>query len=212
MAEPVAERIPYGSAAARRRVADRVGRHLRAGGIVAYPTETVYGLGCSLHDPGLRRLAAFKGDRPFLLLIGGPEDAPALEWTPAAHRLAERFWPGPLTLALDARPGSYPPQVVGPDGAVAVRHSPHPGVADLLAASGGPVTSTSANAPGAPPARSAAGAAAVAGSIEGIIVLDGGELPPGPPSTIVRCGAGPVRILREGVIGRDAIQAHVEVE
>lgn len=212
MADPVSEVIAYGSAADRRRAAARVEAHLRAGGIVAYPTETVYGLGCALRDQALRRLAAFKGDRPFLLLIAAPDDAQGLEWTPAARRLAERFWPGPLTLALDARPGFYPPQVVGPDGAVAVRHSPHPAVADLIEASGGPVTSTSANAPGAPPARSAPEAAAVAGAIEGSLVLDGGDLPPGSPSTIVRCGPGPVRIVREGVIGRDAIQAHVEVE
>ena len=127
-----------------------------------------------------------------------------------SRALAASFWPGPLTLALTAPEGRFPPQVVGSDGAVAVRVSPHPAVTDVLAAAGGPVTSTSANRPGQPPARTA-GAAAAGAEIPGLLVLDGGELPPALPSTIVRCGPGPVRILREGVIDREALERVVEV-
>lgn len=204
--------VAYGTPEARAAVAGRVREHLGGDGIIAYPTETVYGLGCTLRDVALRRLAAFKGDRPFLLLIPDPGSVEGLAWSPAALRLAELFWPGPLTLALPARAGAFPPHVVGPDGMVAVRVSPHPAVADLLAAAGGPVTSTSANRPGEPPARSGEAAGSAAAGIAELLVLDAGELPPALPSTIVQCGAGPVRILREGVLGREAIENAVEVE
>ncbi|MBW3552482.1 MAG: L-threonylcarbamoyladenylate synthase [Gemmatimonadetes bacterium] len=204
--------VEYSTPRERTAAAGRVREHLETDGIVAYPTETVYGLGCALRDAALRRLAAFKGDRPFLLLIAAPASIEGLVWTAPALRLAELFWPGPLTLALPAREGAFPPQVVGPDGMVAVRVSPHAAVADLLAAAGGPVTSTSANRPGEPPARSGDAAASAAAGLERLLVLDAGELPPAMPSTIVRCGAGPVRILREGVIDREAIENAVEVE
>lgn len=205
-------RVAYATPEERAVAAGRLREHLEAGGIVAYPTETVYGLGCALGDAALRRLAAFKGDRPFLLLIPAPGAVDGLVWTSPALRLAELFWPGPLTLALPAREGAFPPQVVGPDGMVAVRVSPHAAVADLLAAAGGPVTSTSANRPGESPARSGEAAASAAAEVEGVLLLDAGELPPAVPSTIVRCGDGPVRILREGVIDREAIENAVEVE
>ncbi|HUG39047.1 MAG TPA: L-threonylcarbamoyladenylate synthase [Longimicrobiales bacterium] len=203
--------LPYETPEEREAAAARVKEHLEADGIVAYPTETVYGLGCALRDAALSSLAGFKGTRPFLVLVPDAAAVPGLEWTMAALRLAERFWPGPLTLALPAREGAFPPQVVGPQGTVAVRVSSHPAVADLLRAAGGPVTSTSANRPGEPPARTATDAARTAAAVDRLLVLDGGTLPPGVPSTIVRCAGGPVRILREGVIDREAIQAVVEV-
>ena len=204
-------RLLYATPDDRRLAADRLAAHLAADGIIAYPTETVYGLGCALREPALARLAAFKGDRPFLLLIRGPESVEGLEWAGAALRLAEAFWPGPLTLALTARPGSFPAQVVGADGAVAVRVSPHPAVEDVLRAAGGPVTSTSANRPGAAAARTGEEAVAAAAGLDAL-VLDAGRLPAALPSTIVRCGAGRVRILREGAIERSSIEALVEVE
>lgn len=203
--------VAYATPAEREGARAEVAAHLAGEEIVAYPTETVYGLGCVPREGALRKLAAFKGDRPFLLLIEDPASVSGLDWSAAALRLAERFWPGPVTLALPARGGVFPPQVVGPDGVVAVRVSPHPAVEDLLRAAGGPITSTSANLPGEPPARTAAEAARAAESLEGLLVLDGGMLPPALPSTIVWCGPGPVKILREGVVDRDAIEAVVEV-
>lgn len=203
-------RLPYATPAERNAAAASVARHLAAAGIVAYPTETVYGLGCALVPEALETLTRFKRDRPFLLLIRDPADVAELRWSPAAERLAARFWPGPLTLALPAPPGRFPPQVVGPDGAVAVRISPHPAVADLLTAAGGPVTSTSANAPGEAPARSGDAAAAVAAVIPGVLVLDGGELPFARPSTIVHCDEQ-VRMMREGAISRSELKAVVDL-
>ncbi len=203
-------RVPYGSAADRSAAGEAVERHLTRGGLVVYPTETVYGVGCTLLPRALEALAAFKAGRPFLVLIRGRSDVEDLVWTAEADRLAERFWPGPLTLALSAPPGRFPAQVVGPDGAVAVRVSPHPAVTDLLAAAGGPVTSTSANLPGRPPARSGEAAGVVAAAIPGALVLDAGELPFALPSTIVRCGEG-VRVLREGAIPTSELTALVDI-
>jgi L-threonylcarbamoyladenylate synthase len=207
----VSDVVRYRDAAERRDAAGRVRAHLEADGLVAYPTETVYGLGCALRRPALERLAAFKGDRPFLLLARDRTDVPGLAWTPEAERLADAFWPGPLTLALDDPRGEYPREVRGPEGTVAVRVSPHPGIADLLAAAGGPVTSTSANRPGDRPALDAAGAAEAGRTLGDLLVLDGGALPPSRPSTVVRCGAA-VRILREGVLKRSDLLEITELE
>jgi L-threonylcarbamoyladenylate synthase len=207
--------LAYRTDAARESAAPDVAAHLAGGGIVIYPTETVYGLGSTLDSRGLGKLARFKGGRPFLLLISGADQAPELEWTPDARRLAQAFWPGPLTLALTAQAGRYPREVVGPDGGVAVRVSPHPAVGPLLDAAGTPITSTSANSPGAEPATDATAAAAVAKELERmgarVLVLDGGRLPPGQPSTIVRCEETN-RLLRVGVISRPELESVIDLE
>lgn len=205
--------VPFGTAADRRREAPRVAEHLRVGGLIAYPTETVYGFGCALIPSALARLAALKGrdrEKAFLLLISGPEQAPGLEWPRAALELAAAFWPGPLTLALRAEPGRYPDAVVGPGGTVAVRASPHPAVKAILGALGEPITSTSANLAGQPPARSAEevrGVLAALGEPEEVWILDGGEaLPPSPPSTIVDCSGRRPRVVRAGVVSIDELR------
>ena len=205
--------VDWTSEAARAEARLAVAEHLGSGGIVVYPTETVYGVGCALEPAALERLAAFKGDRPFLVLIRAPDHAPGLQWTDDAHRLADTFWPGPLTLALTAEPNRYPPQVVGPDGAVAVRVSPHPGVPALLVH--GPITSTSANRPGRPAARDVEAATDVAAAVEEVggevLVLDGGRLPETAPSTIVRCGAR-TRLIREGAVPKSELERVVTLE
>lgn len=207
--------VAYGTDANRASAAADVAAHLAGGGIVIYPTETTYGLGCALHSGGLERLATFKGRRPFLLLISGSEAVPGLTWTPDARRLADVFWPGPLTLALSAEPGRFPAQVVGPDGGVAVRVSPHPAIRPLLVAAGGPITSTSANSPGGEPATDPAAAAEVAEALEEtgseVLVLDGGRLPRAQPSTIVRCDETN-RLLRIGSISRPELESVVDLE
>ena len=206
--------LPYATAEERAAARDEVAGHLAADGIVVYPTETVYGLGCALRNRALRTLAELKGDRPFLILIRDRQDAPGLRWTDDAERLAEAFWPGPLTLALRAEADTYPGQVVGPDGAVAVRVSPHPAIPDLLNAAAGPVTSTSANLPGGPPARDGGAAAnvgvAVAARGASVLVLDGGGLPEARPSTIVWCGETN-RLLREGALPRSTLERVVSL-
>jgi tRNA threonylcarbamoyl adenosine modification protein (Sua5/YciO/YrdC/YwlC family) len=201
---PVVIPLRYGGV--REREAPRVAAHLRAGGVIAYPTETVYGLGCALIPAALERLAALKdraATEPFLLLVERPEQVPGLHWTESALRLAATFWPGPLTLALRSDAGLYPARVVGPGEIVAVRSSPHPAVHAILAALGEPLTSTSANRGGEPPATGTAGALALARSLGApgdLWILDGGPLPPSAPSTIVDCTGLRPRVLREGAI------------
>jgi len=193
----------------------RVAERLAAGGLIAFATETVYGFGCALVPAALRRLAQLKareGRRPFLLLVAHPDQAPGLAWTPTARRLAEAFWPGPLTLALRAEPGRYPPEVTDPRGTVAVRISPHPAVAAILEAFGAPVTSTSANVPGEPPAATPDEVEAAIhrlGAADAFWLLDSGPLPPSAPSTVVDCAADPPGVLRPGAIPVTELRAVV---
>jgi len=188
--------------------------HLAAGGIVAYPTETVYGLGCTLDPAPLERLARLKdrrGDQPFLLVVPSADDVADLRWTAEARRLAETFWPGPLTLALADPDDRYPSEVRSPEGTVAVRVSPHPAVAALLDAVGRPLTSTSANAPGAAPARdpeAAAAAVTALGGGEDVLLLNGGALPPSKPSTIVDCSVESPRVIRIGAVSPGDLEGH----
>ena len=128
--------------------------HLRSGGVVAHPTETVYGLGGVATSGAVARVAALKGresGKPFIALVGAPSWVSGLAWTDAARELAEVFWPGALTLVLRDPTGIFPRGVRSDSGTVAVRVSPHPVVAALLAAVGSPLTSTSANVPGGRP-------------------------------------------------------------
>ncbi len=207
-------RLPFARAADREASARIATDHLAAGGIVAYPTETVYGLGCTLDPAPLERLARLKdrrGDQPFLLVVRSADDVADLRWTAEARRLAETFWPGPLTLALADPDGRYPPEVRSQEGTVAVRVSPHPAVAALLEAMGRPLTSTSANAPGAAPARdpeAAVAAVTALGGNEEVVLLDGGALPPSKPSTIVDCSVEPPRVIRIGAISPGDLEAH----
>jgi L-threonylcarbamoyladenylate synthase len=208
----VARIVGFRSELERESVLPDVASHLQAGGWIAYPTETVYGFGCALLQPTLHELSAAKrrrNDRPFLLLVPEGWTSDALLWTDAARTLVDAFWPGPLTLALDARPGSFPPEVTAPDGTVAIRCSSHPAAAAIVRALAAPLTSTSANLPGAAPARDALAATAAAEQL-GLRaqpwVLDGGVLEPSPPSTLVRVTGDGISILRHGAIGTEAIR------
>lgn len=191
--------------------------HLAAGRLLAYPTETVYGLGSAPVEGPLRALALFKGRperKPFLLLVTGREMAEAwgLVFPPIAAALAREFWPGPLTLVLPGGEGKLPDRLRGPEGGIAVRHTSHPLVARLVAALGYPLTSTSANLPGQAPAPGAEAIADIfAAPIAAgeLLVLDGGPLGNVPPSTIVDC-TGPVgQLVREGAIPRRELRRRV---
>lgn len=182
-----------------------VREHLHAGGVVAYPTETVYGFGGLCTPAAVARVLALKGrgaERPLLVLAPDRDALAGLEWTEPAAELAAIFWPGAVTLVLPDPRGIFPAGVRSAAGAVAVRVSPHPLVRTLLAAVGEPLTSTSANAPGRPPARSGTEAAAAASALggEGITVLDAGTLPASGPSTIVDCSGPEPVVLREGTV------------
>ncbi|WP_405285361.1 L-threonylcarbamoyladenylate synthase [Gaopeijia maritima] len=186
--------------------------HLAGGGLIGYPTATVYGFGGAASSSAVERLARLKGrdpDRPFLLLVPDRDPLEALEWTPSARALAAGFWPGPLTLVLGDRAGVLPAAVRSRQGGVAVRRSGHPVVRALLARAGHPITSTSANPPGAAPAIDADGCEAAWRAFgdggEGL-VIDAGPLPPSAASTIVDClGEVPV-VLREGAISVDELR------
>ena len=185
---------------------DSVLEHVSVGGLLAYPTETVYGFGGVLTRSVIEGLVALKGrDRakPMLLLVPDREAVSDLTWTPEAIELAEVFWPGSVTLVLSDPGARYPDGVRGPAGNVAIRVSPHLLVRELVRGLGGPILSTSANRSGEPPAldaQSALGAAVAAGAGEELWVLDGGDLDPSRPSTIIDC-SGPVPVvLRQGAV------------
>jgi L-threonylcarbamoyladenylate synthase len=176
---------------------------LAAGGIVAFPTETFYGLAVRALDAALvRRLFALKGrpeSRPILVLVGDPAHVDRFATVTAPARpLIARHWPGPLTLVLPAHP-SVPVELTAGTGTIGVRYSSHPVARALAAAAGEPITAPSANLSGQAPATTAAQVMEVfAGRIE--LILDGGTTPGGPPSTVVDVTAEPVRVIREGAV------------
>ena len=180
--------------------------HVRLGGLLAYPTETVYGFGGLATPSVIERLQALKRrgpTKPMLLLVPDRQAVRDLRWTPEARELAEVFWPGSVTLVLADPEARYPQGVRGPNGGVAVRVSPHPLVQELVHGIGSPILSTSANQTGESPAldaRSALGAACAAGAGDELWVLDGGTLEPSPPSTIIDCSGPEPLVLRQGTI------------
>lgn len=182
--------------------------HLEAGGVLAYPTETVYGFGTAVDHESVETLVRLKRrppSKPFLLLIAGSGmlDRLGLHLPGAAARLAARHWPGPLTLVLPGGERRVPRRLLGPEGGVAVRWTPHEGLTRLIHALGDPITSTSANRPGVPPAMSASEILAQWPDAinRGILrVLDGGRIPPSAPSTVVDCTGRHPRVIRPGAI------------
>ncbi len=187
---------------------ERIVSHLKGGGLLAYPTETVYGLGSRATRADVQALARLKGrkpDKPFLLIVSDRmmAEGHGLAFNESAKALARAFWPGPLTLVLPGGSGRLPDLLRGPEGGVAVRWTSHAGTARLVAALGEPLTSTSANLPGAPPAPGALAimrdfhASVASGQL---LVLDGGVLGNSPPSTIVDCTRPDAQLVREGAI------------
>lgn len=182
---------------------------LRSGGIVAFPTETVYGLGADAMRPdAVARVFAVKGrpaDNPLIVHLADPAelDRVAAAVTPLARRLAERFWPGPLTVVLDAR-DDLPRITTGGLDTVAVRVPDHPVATALLADADLPVAAPSANRSGRPSPTTVAHVLGDLGD-EVDVVLDGGSCPVGVESTVVDArGARPV-VLREGTVTREQL-------
>jgi len=181
---------------------------LRAGGLVAFPTDTVYGVGALVFDEVAVESVYNAKDRPaekaIPILIGGTEelDKVTAEIPAMAAKLAARFWPGPLTLVVPKHPNL--PDVVSASPTVGVRVPDHP-VARALLRAAGPMAVTSANISGQESPKTAGD---VSRQLDGRIplILDGGETPGGVPSTVVNClGAEPV-ILREGPVTLKDIQ------
>lgn len=179
---------------------------LRAGEVIAYPTETVYGLGADpFNEQALDRLFAVKGRdaRQAVLLIVAKEtqlQELVAAVSPRARVLMEKFWPGPLSLLFEPKPGLHA-SLLGPGGKVCVRCSSHALAQDLCQGFGHAITSTSANRSGEAPAIRGDAIA-----LEGVaLVLDGGTLAPSAPSTVYDPEQG--LVLREGAISAAAIQA-----
>lgn len=182
----------------------RAARTLRAGGLVAFPTETFYGLGAAAdHVGAVRRVFTVKGrpeTQPLLVLVDSPAMVERLvaELPDMARELMRRHWPGPLTLVLRARP-DLPVEVTGGTGTVGVRLSSHPVAQGLVRTLGAPVTAPSANPARRPPPTTAAEVLAYfAGDLE--IVLDAGPTAGGPPSTVLDVTVDPPRVIRPGAV------------
>jgi L-threonylcarbamoyladenylate synthase len=186
-------------------------RRLLRGDLVAFPTESYYGLGALATSPqAIDRLFAVKqrrSDQPILVIVADREQLGMVieRITPLAERCMAHFWPGPLTLLLPARP-TVVPALTGNTGKLGVRL---PGLALprlLAAAVGAPVTATSANRSGAPPPTTARQVeAAIGGEIDAI--LDGGPTAGGPPSTVLDASKEPPVLIREGRVSAEQLLA-----
>jgi L-threonylcarbamoyladenylate synthase len=183
---------------------------LRRGGLVAFPTETVYGLGADAANPdALARLYRVKGrphDHPVIVHVAraGALDTVAVDVPDVARRLAAEFWPGPLTLVVVKRPGAVHDAATGGRPTVGVRVPDHPVALDLLDAFGGGIAAPSANRYGRVSPTTAAHVRTDLGD-EVDIVLDGGPARVGVESTIVDVTGAVPRILRVGGIDEPAI-------
>jgi len=187
---------------------------LRSGGVVAFPTETVYGLGAdATNEAAVERIFTAKGrpsDNPLIVHVADKAQAEALieECGPAARRLMERFWPGPLTLVLPLKPGAVARRVTAGLDTVALRMPDHPLARRLIAAAGCPVAAPSANRSGRPSTTTADHVLEdLNGRIDG--VLDGGPAGIGLESTVVRItdGGGRIEVLRPGGITVEDLRA-----
>ena len=184
---------------------------LQASELVAFPTDTVYGVGAITWDREavgklyVAKLRALDKAIPILLADPADLDQVARDVSPAAHRLAERFWPGPLTIVV-RRSAQVPDEVTAGGDSVAVRVPDHPLARALIRAAGAPLATTSANLSGGPsPVTAHEVWAQLAGRVA--MILDGGRCPGGVASTVVDLtGSLPV-ILRHGPISREEILA-----
>ncbi|MCQ6561939.1 L-threonylcarbamoyladenylate synthase [Paenibacillus mendelii] len=184
---------------------------LRNGGTVAFPTETVYGLGADArNDAAVARIFEAKGrpsDNPLIVHIANLEQLGelTLPYGETAKKLMERFWPGPLTLVLPVKPGAVSPRVTAGLDTLAVRMPDHPIALELIASSGCPIAGPSANRSGRP---SPTHADHVQGDLDGRIdgIVDGGPAGVGLESTVVEIEGDAVRILRPGGITAEALR------
>ena len=177
---------------------------LRAGGIVALPTDTVYGIAVALATPGgVEALFAAKRrppDKGIMLLLANAAQAPAIgQWPSAAAALAGAFWPGGITVIVPQR-FDVPLRAALTGGAPTIGlRVPDHDTPRALAAAVGPIPTTSANVSGLPEARTAAEIIDQLGDVVSL-VLDGGPAHGGPASTVVDCTVDPPRILRVGAV------------
>jgi L-threonylcarbamoyladenylate synthase len=192
---------------------EQAARVLRSGGLVAFPTETVYGLGANALDPkAVRRIYAAKGrppSSPLIVHVASVEMAKTIvaDWPAEAARLAERFWPGPLTLVLPKLP-IVPDDVTAGLPTVGVRVPAHPLALELIAAAGVPVAAPSANLFTQISPTEAEHVRRGLGSVVDII-LDGGPTQVGIESTVLSLVGGRAELLRPGMITQAEIEEQI---
>lgn len=181
---------------------------LREGRLVAFPTETVYGLGAIATDPNAaKKIYAAKGrpsDNPLIVHIATPEDAEKYAYTsPLYYKLANAFMPGPLTVIMEKK-DSVPNEVTGGLNTVALRCPSHPIAKALIEATGIGIAAPSANLSGSPsPTESHHVIADMNGRVD--VIIDGGSAEIGLESTIVKIDGNSLTLLRPGAITRDAL-------
>jgi L-threonylcarbamoyladenylate synthase len=184
---------------------------LRRGGLVAFPTDTLYALGAdALAAEAVERVLAVKGrsrGKPLSVLVPSVDAIAALEvsLTDKLRDVLRTFWPGPLTVIVKAT-GRFPSVLTAATGTIGLRIPEGAVARALLAACGRPVIGTSANKAGGPdPADAKTVQRAIGGQID--LILDGGRVALGVPSTVLDCTVEPARILREGAIPRAKLAA-----
>lgn len=193
------------------RPVEQAARILRSGGLVAFPTETVYGLGAdAANDEAVRRVFAAKGrpaDHPLIVHFAAPEDAArwAARWSDDAEKLAAAFWPGPLTLIVP-KAAHVSDVVTGGHSTVGVRVPDHPVAQSLLRAFEGGLAAPSANRFGqVSPTTAAHVAIELADRVD--LILDGGACRVGVESTIVDLSGETPRLLRPGGVSLESLEA-----
>lgn len=189
----------------------RAAETLLKGGVVAYPTETFYGLAVDIrNNEAIERLFLLKkrpADRPVLILIGSSEvlDPYVAGIPPIATRLIKAFWPGDLTLVFEADPWVSPLLTAG-TGKIGIRLSSHPVATALARAIEAPISGTSANLSGRPPCRQAQEVLNCLGN--GVdLILDAGKTAGRLGSTVLDVTVHPLRVLREGLVTRQKLKA-----
>jgi L-threonylcarbamoyladenylate synthase len=182
---------------------------LRRGGVIGFPTDTAYGLGADpFNEAAIDRIFAIKGRaeaKPILLIVGSRSMAGEVARTNKVfERVADTFWPGPLTIVLPALP-SLPRKLTAGTSTIGVRFPEAPFAVALSGKLGRPITATSANRSGMPAAIAAEEVSAGLGdSID--VLIDGGPLPFRPGSTVIDLTADPPVLLREGPISLARLQ------
>ena len=187
-------------------------RVLKSGGLVAYPTESFYGLAADIsNEAAILRLFQVKrreAGKPVLLLIPAIKSLKryAAHVSKTAERLMDQFWPGGLTLIFEARKDVSTLLTAG-TGKIGIRLSSHPVATALAQATGSAITGTSANISGEPPCNTSYGVASALGN-DVDRILDGGETPGQKPSTVLDMTTRPPTVLREGLISQEALSPY----
>ncbi len=189
---------------------------LNAGGVIAFPTDTFYGLGADPFNPkAISRIFRIKqrpADNPLLVLIHSRDQLATLtsEVTDNARRLMDRFWPGPLTLVFKAAPG-IPRELTAGTGTIGIRLPGHPFTHRLLQELGQPLTAPSANISGEKEPGTAQEAAGTLGEALDLVV-DGGPAPGGQLSTVLDSTTDPPTLRREGALSISELESLLPIQ